>query len=492
VGHAFGGDCVRTFAARYMPEVAGMVLVEADPMDLVPKEMQEEDHRGQARIVQRLRECRDAVEGGKPLPPLSARPGQPPRTCAQQFFRGLPEAAWSPELNAKLLELAQTKVAMYDAYLSEMEQMPWDEAYLAEHQLSFGSRPIRVLTTGNHGVGHLPAVPDADPKHVEYERQIAQAQARWLGLSTNAQQIFTRKSSEYVQFDEPEAVVDAIREVHNRSTRFTAGTVFRDCAECPEMVVLPAGRFTMGSSPAEKAWAASHGASAQAVADEAPQHTVALRSFALARYDVTRAEYAAFARETHPTADDGCGKDSFKWNKERDRNWQHPGFEQTDHDPVVCVGWREARAYVAWLNGKLRSKDGPYRLPSESEWEYAARAGTTTWFWWGDDEDRAAAFAWFVGNSGGQTHPVGMKPANAFGLYDMVGNVWQWTEDCYAESYANAPADGSAAAGDACLRLDRGGSWLYPSWLLRSATRERNPADFRDAIMGFRVARTLP
>src|SRR5690242_4501957 len=134
VGHAFGGDCVRTFAARYMAEVAGMVLVEADPVDLLPKEMQEEDHRGEARIVQRLRECRDAVASGKPLPPLPARPGQATRTCAQQFFRGLPEAAWSPELNARLLQLAQTKVAMYDAYLSEMEQVPWDEAYLAGHR----------------------------------------------------------------------------------------------------------------------------------------------------------------------------------------------------------------------------------------------------------------------------------------------------------------------------------------------------------------------
>src|SRR5579864_6847690 len=126
VGHAFGGNNVRTFAARYMPEVAGMVLVEADVGG--PQE-----HRGDGERIAELRECRDAVAAGRPLPPLPTPSGGPPRSCAQQFFRGLPEIMWSAELNAKLLELAQTKVAMYDAYISEMEQMPWDEAYLRQH-----------------------------------------------------------------------------------------------------------------------------------------------------------------------------------------------------------------------------------------------------------------------------------------------------------------------------------------------------------------------
>jgi hypothetical protein len=101
-------------------------------------------------------------------------------------------------LNAKLLELAKTKVAMYDAYLSEMERMPEDETYLQEHHRSFGARPIRVLSTGNHGVGHLPATPDTDAKHLEYQHQVALAQARWLALSSNAKQIFIERSSEYI------------------------------------------------------------------------------------------------------------------------------------------------------------------------------------------------------------------------------------------------------------------------------------------------------
>ena len=112
-------------------------------------------------------------------------------------------------------------------------------------------------------------------------------------------------------------------------------------------------------------------------------------------------------------------------------------------------------------------------------------------FYWGNDVAAAAAHAWYKDNSGGQTHPAASKPANPFGLFDMAGDVWQWTEDCYAETYAAAPADGSAAAGAGCLRVDRGGSWFYPAWLLRPATRERNPAGYRDTVMGFRLARTL-
>jgi formylglycine-generating enzyme required for sulfatase activity len=295
-----------------------------------------------------------------------------------------------------------------------------------------------------------------------------------------------------------------------------SGNVFRDCPHCPEMVVIPAGSFTMGSSASEKRWAATHGLDAgfgdeapqhklslqdlvSAVADEAPQHKVSLRSFALGKYDVTRREYAVFVNETGYRSDSGC-YDNGNPNAPRraGASWKDPGFKQTDNDPVVCVSWDDAQAYVSWLNRKLQRSgsaagDAPYRLPTESEWEYAARAGTTTRFWWGADESAAVAHAWYKENSGGQTHPVGLKPANRFGLYDMAGNVWQWTQDCYTESYAAAPNDGTAAeVGNQCLRVDRGASWYYPAWLLRPATRERNPSDYRDKVMGFRVARTLP
>src|SRR5215471_10565436 len=212
VGSAFGGDNVRVFADRYMSEVAGLVLDDADPDDLEPKAMQEETHRGHARIPADLRDCRNLIAEHKPLSAQSAGPGRPSKTCAQQFFfRGLPEAEWSPELNAKILAIAETKLAMYDAFASEMEQTAADEIYLQQHRRSFGSRPIRVLTSGNHGVGSLESKRPDTPKHLKYEQETTLAQARWLVLSSNSKQVFARNSSEYIQFDEPDTVINAVR-----------------------------------------------------------------------------------------------------------------------------------------------------------------------------------------------------------------------------------------------------------------------------------------
>jgi pimeloyl-ACP methyl ester carboxylesterase len=218
VGSAFGGDNVRTFADLYIDEVAGLVLDDADPTDVEPTSMREEEHRGHAGIPSDLRKCRNAIAEHKPLPAQGSGPGKPQKTCAQQFFfRGLPEAEWSPELTAKVLEIAQTKVAMYDAYTSEMEQTASDETYLQQHRRSLGSRPIRVLTSGNHGVGHLERKPPDTPKHLKYEQETTLAQARWLELSSNAKQIFTHNSSEYIQFDEPETLINAVHEVYDQT-----------------------------------------------------------------------------------------------------------------------------------------------------------------------------------------------------------------------------------------------------------------------------------
>jgi pimeloyl-ACP methyl ester carboxylesterase len=212
VGNAFGGDNVRTFAARYPAEVAALVLVEADVVS------SPEERRGHAKLIASMRECRDAIASGKLLPQLPTRSGGPARVCAQEFFfRGLPEAMWSPELNAKLLELAQTKVAMYDSYISEMEQVPVDEAYLEHHSRSLGSRPIRVLSTGKHGVHSLDPTRPVDPEQQKYQQEVAREQASWLELSSNAKQLFSDKSSEYIPFDQPSFVVDAIREVYTQS-----------------------------------------------------------------------------------------------------------------------------------------------------------------------------------------------------------------------------------------------------------------------------------
>ena len=210
VGHAFGGDNVRTFAQRYTAELAGLVLVEAD-VGITG------ERQGDARRIAELRECRAAVASGGPLPPLPARPGRPPRDCAQQFFRGLPEAVWSTELNAKLLELAHTKVALYDTYISEMEQMPADEAYLERHRHSLGARPVRVLSTGYHGIHAIDPAHPLDAQQQRFEQAVQRAQAKWLGLSSNSKQLFTAQSSEYIPFDQPDFVVAAIREVYSQS-----------------------------------------------------------------------------------------------------------------------------------------------------------------------------------------------------------------------------------------------------------------------------------
>ncbi len=293
--------------------------------------------------------------------------------------------------------------------------------------------------------------------------------------------------------DTPVRRGESRKDIEDVLRQLKQGTAFRDCPDCPEMVTVPDGSFTMGSSDAEKAWVVAHGGTLDSVADEAPQHGVKLHTFAIGEYDVTRAEYAAFVKDTgHPTVK-GCYQQG---NPDSpfypDATWQAPGFAQTDRDPVVCVNWHDAQAYVAWLNSKTK---GGYRLPTEAEWEYAARGGAVSKFWWGEDENEIGApdHAWFKDNAGGATHPVGQKPANGFGLYDVAGDVWQWTEDCYAETYVKAPIDGSAASGDpACRRSDRGSSWYYPAWLLRAATRERNPPDYKDGVLGFRVAKTLP
>ena len=223
VGSAYGGDNVRTFADLYMEEVAGLVLDDADPDDLEPKAMQEEAHRAKAGIslgfarLSKL-DCRAQAVASSAVGSWAATT----HLRSAVLFRGLPEAEWSPELNAKVLEIAQTKVAMYDGDASEMEQTPADEAYLQQHRRSLGSRPIRVLTSGNHGVGHLEAKPPDTPKHLKYEQETTLAQGRWLTLSSNSKQIFTHNSSEYIQFDEPETLINAVREVYDQARRSTA------------------------------------------------------------------------------------------------------------------------------------------------------------------------------------------------------------------------------------------------------------------------------
>ncbi len=270
------------------------------------------------------------------------------------------------------------------------------------------------------------------------------------------------------------------------------GDSFRDCAECPEMVAVPAGSFRMGSPESDP----------HRTFFEVPPHTVTVgEPFAIGKYEVTVGEFGRFASETGRPG--SCRtKEDGQWEERSHRGWHDPGFGQDESHPVVCVSWEDAQAYVRWLSRKTGKT---YRLPSESEWEYAARAGSTTVRFWGDGWDDQCLFANGTDGTGptiipgpfcddgfARTSPVGSFAANGFGLHDAIGNAWEWTQDCHNWGYAGAPDDGSAwESGDCAARVIRGGAWSNDPVNLRSASRTGNRPDLRAVIIGFRVARTL-
>jgi formylglycine-generating enzyme required for sulfatase activity len=285
------------------------------------------------------------------------------------------------------------------------------------------------------------------------------------------------------------------------SLRREAGTVFRDCADCPELVTLPGGNAMIGIEDAEDE---REGVPSGFRGRSRPQHAVSVKSFALGKYEVTRAEFSQFVAETGYKPEAGCSVyDGSKWVKDPLRTWREPGFAQADRDPVVCASWDDAQAYVAWLSRKTNKR---YRLPSEVEWEFAARAGMTASRYWGEESARACEFAnvadkvakdlfagWSVHDckdGKARTAAVGSFQPNAFGLHDMLGNVWEWTQDCWNANYSGAPSDGRAWEDYDCnRRVLRGGSWGDNPWSVRVGFRGRNMQSYRSDTAGFRVAR---
>ena len=273
---------------------------------------------------------------------------------------------------------------------------------------------------------------------------------------------------------------------------------FRECPQCPVMVGMPAGRFVMGSPVSE----------AGRFESEGPQRIVAVKAFAMAKYAVSSAEFLAFLRDT--------GHKPAPCNALLGLGWRVPGRgranapqDQEPPDwPAVCLDWRDAHAYAAWINARARAANpnltrDPYRLPSEAEWEYAARGGTATVRWWGDAIGSNNANC----NGCGSPYdrrllaPVQAFAANPFGLYGMLGNAWEWVEDCWHPTYAEAPADGGVWAGGDCSRhVVRGGSWSNLPIFVRAATRSGVPNNSEDktvfsdysSLSGFRLARDLP
>jgi formylglycine-generating enzyme required for sulfatase activity len=282
------------------------------------------------------------------------------------------------------------------------------------------------------------------------------------------------------------------------SRDFAAGKNFRDCPECPEMIVVPSGAFVMGRE----------GGTDDENRYQGPvrQVTIGYR-FAVGRTEITNAQYAAFVKASGHKNETPCNM----WNGQRvvptpGISWENPGYPYLPNQPVGCVSWNDAKAYVAWLSQKTGQK---YRLLSEAEWEYAARAGTKGLYIWGDDETKACQFANVYDeaardpsrpfppvscNDGfAKAAPVASLKPNGFGLHDMTGNVWEWVEDCYAMPYPPTPVDGSPQLTQGCERRGvKGGAWSTNTARQMPTFRGRDPATLVTQIFGFRIARDVP
>ena len=282
-----------------------------------------------------------------------------------------------------------------------------------------------------------------------------------------------------------------------------AGDVFSECDECPQMVVIPPGSFTQGYD----------GGLDQRY--EGPRRDVTIaRSFAIGRFEVTQAQYRAFIEKSGYEPSVGC----YMWNgMSADfidaHGWEDPDYGRppADDEPVACLNWTHANAYVSWL---AEHTGQPYRLISESEWEYVARAGRSSDYTypWGEDGSEACVHGNVLDESTIRDQPelpmpaapcddgfpgiapVGQFKPNAFGVYDITGNVWEWLQDCYVMPYAeDVPSDGSAYINEACeRRAVRGGSWISTLFWQRPTFRGRDPEDLTSRIFGVRVARDLP
>ena len=289
----------------------------------------------------------------------------------------------------------------------------------------------------------------------------------------------------------------------NEECALKRGDEFRECKDCPPMVVLPPGSFTMGSPAGEEG----------RFDNEGPQHVVSFASgFAVGKFQVTRDEFSAFVNDSGYDAGSKCYVWTGAESKDTsDRSWKNPGFAQTGTHPAACLNWNDASAYAAWLSKKTGQG---YRLLSESEWEYAARGQTSPGnyprYFFGDSESDFCRYGngadattkqkvpgvnWTVlpcDDKYAYTSPVGSFSANGFGLFDMHGNVWQWTQDCWNKKYDGSPANGSPwTTGDCSLRVLRGGSWGYKPTGLRAAFRGRDNPASRNGRVGSRLARTL-
>ena len=379
-----------------------------------------------------------------------------------------------------------------------------------ERGLALGGEERRLIRKGLEAAGYAPGLTDGFVSYTQLDGRLKFKPGVAHGMTGGGTRGAIRRwqgargapVTGYLDEDAARALAASGREREERRRAEVEASKFRDCPQCPEMVVVPAGSYRMGSPPGKIP-------DLLLQEDEGPVHRVTIGyPFAVGVYEVTRGEYGRFVSETGYSGGGSCYAfeedkwEKHKWKERSSMNWKTPGFSQTDGHPVTCVSWEDAKAYVDWLSGKTGEA---YRLLSESEWEYVARGGTRTERYWGErpkgqcryanGADESTDVLWRTGCNDGhaRTSPVGSFQANGFGLHDVLGNVWEWVEDCWNESYRGAPGDGSAwGSGDCGDGVLRGGSWANIASDLRSAVRNSFASGHRHGYAGLRVARTLP
>ncbi len=311
-------------------------------------------------------------------------------------------------------------------------------------------------------------------------------------------------------------IASLVAGIANAADSAKPGSTFKDCATCPEMVVIPPGSFIMGSTAEETT---TEGTPDRDAVNEKPQHKVNIAyRFAVMKFEVTRKDFATFVAATKRTMAEGCkiwDTEANAWGiMDADANWKNPGFAQADNHPVVCVQWADALAFAEWMSEKTGQH---YRLLSDAEFEWILRGlpsgqATQTVRWWGDGRAQACDYAnvsdftkaatlklppdpttTFQCNDGyAYTAPVGSFKPNPLGVYDIFGNAWEWVQDCFARSYVGGPDNGSAREeGDCSERVIRGGAWHADPWYIRSAKHDWAPPELNTARVGMRLARDV-
>jgi formylglycine-generating enzyme required for sulfatase activity len=419
---------------------------------------------------------------------------------------------------ARSLDLALLRVAETEALRAELDRLSFDlptEAPAADQVVRVRSADALHRLDGLRTIGY--------PEHIAWylnpfgldlfdgldgdDGATIGFHARFLSTGNSGGGLFTEDwhlvgmvLSERLPFGEALSVDRLLAELPDWPVRLRIPPlppefeIVRDCAFCPEMVELPPGAFVMGT-PGDRE---------DPSPNEVPARTVALdRPLLVGRFEITNREFQAFAEATGYRPASGCevwNRASFDWDK--DRSWGSPGFPLEGGDgagqdrPVVCVNWQDAKAYAEWLSGVTGQR---YRLLSEAEWEYAARAWTATAFWWGDHVPRNRAVCRQCGSRWDGERPApavsGRFPPNPFGLFDVTGNVWEWVEDCWHDNYRDAPSDArpwtAENGGDCSRRMMRGGSLATDLDTLRSANRLKEDPEKRRNDAGFRVAREV-